>query len=108
VDQMAVLANTDVFLTHCGMNSISESLYMGVPVVMYPQTGEQKAVARRTFEMGAGVYLKEESKEEIQKALRIILEDSSYKDNAMKMRHDFRNCSGAAGAADFIEKVIFG
>ena len=41
VDQIAVLNQADVFLSHCGMNSVSESLYYEVPLVMLPQTNEQ-------------------------------------------------------------------
>lgn len=54
VDQMAVLSIADVFLTHCGMNSVSEALYYEVPLVMFPQTPEQEAVAKRVKELGAG------------------------------------------------------
>lgn len=106
VDQIEVLTKTDAFLTHCGMNSISESLYMGVPVVMYPQTGEQKAVARRTFEMGAGIYLKNGSAEEIRNSILQLLQNASCRKAAQKIKEDFRSCPGAAGAADFIEKII--
>lgn len=42
VDQIAVLQKADVFLSHCGMNSVSESLYYGVPLIMLPQTKEQE------------------------------------------------------------------
>lgn len=37
VDQLDVLSKADVFITHCGMNSVSESLYMAAPMVLYPQ-----------------------------------------------------------------------
>lgn len=47
VDQIAVLEKADVFLSHCGMNSVNESLYYQVPLVMYPQTSEQGGVATR-------------------------------------------------------------
>lgn len=106
VDQIEVLTKTDVFLTHCGMNSISESLYMGVPVVMYPQTGEQKAVAKRTFEMGAGIYLKNGSAEKIRNSILQLLQNASYRKAAQKIKEDFRSCPGPAGAADFIEKIV--
>lgn len=106
VDQIRVLTNTDVFLTHCGMNSISESLYLGVPVVMYPQTGEQKAVAKRTFEMGAGIYLKNGSAEEIRNSIMQVLSNTAYQKSAQKIKEDFQSCPGPAGAADFIEKII--
>ena len=58
VDQLDVLSKTDVFITHCGMNSVSESLYMAAPMVLYPQTCEQYAVARRVTEINAGTMLK--------------------------------------------------
>ena len=33
VNQLDVLSRADVFITHCGMNSVSESLYMAAPMV---------------------------------------------------------------------------
>ena len=45
VDQLAVLARADVFLTHCGMNSANEAIWFGVPTVLYPQQSEEAAVA---------------------------------------------------------------
>lgn len=48
VDQLKVLQQADVFITHCGMNSVSESLYFGVPTVLFPQHSEQMMVANRT------------------------------------------------------------
>ena len=106
VNQLEVLANTDVFLTHCGMNSVSESLYMGVPVVMYPQTGEQRAVAKRTFELGAGIYLEQDSPEAIRKVVQKALESAILEKSARQIMENFRSCPGAAGAAEFIESII--
>lgn len=106
VNQLEVLAGADVFLTHCGMNSVSESLYMGVPMVLYPQTGEQRAVAKRTFEMEAGIYLENDSSETIRKAVQQVLGSDILKAGALKMKDNFRNCPGAKGAADFIETVL--
>ena len=54
VDQLAVLSQSDAFLSHCGMNSVSESLYLGVPLVLFPQQEEQGMVARRVQELGGG------------------------------------------------------
>ena len=55
VDQIAVLEQADVFVSHSGMNSVSESLYFSVPLVMFPQTSEQKGVAERVSQLGAGI-----------------------------------------------------
>ncbi|MBQ6149111.1 MAG: glycosyl transferase [Oscillospiraceae bacterium] len=103
VDQLDVLSRADVFITHCGMNSVSESLYMATPMVLYPQTNEQKAVARRVMEVNAGTLLNDDSAEGIRSAVRQILDDGSYAKAAQACCDDFRSCSGTEGAAEFIE-----
>lgn len=103
VNQIDVLAKADVFITHCGMNSVSESLYMAAPMVFYPQTGEQFAVARRASELNAGVMLKDDSVQGISKAVSEILNNSKYSQGAAEGSEDFRKALGAVGAAEFIE-----
>lgn len=105
VDQPAVLAKADVFLTHCGMNSVSESLYMATPMVLYPQTGEQAAVATRAAERGAGVLLKDDSADGIRKAVQTILADSAYAEAADTLSRELRACGGPEAAATFIENA---
>ena len=105
VDQLDVLSRANAFITHCGMNSVSESLYMAAPMVLFPQTGEQHAVARRVSEIGAGIYLKSDSPEDIRKAVDEIIANKSYADAAEEGSRDFRSCSGAKGAADFVENA---
>ncbi|MBQ6419722.1 MAG: glycosyl transferase [Clostridia bacterium] len=105
VDQPEVLAGADVFLTHCGMNSVSESLYMATPMVLFPQTAEQEAVARRVNEIGAGVRLKEVSAGGIRKAVETVLSDSAFARAAAECSRDFRACPGPEGAASFIENA---
>ena len=84
VDQMAVLSIADAFITHCGMNSASEGLYYGVPLVLFPQTPEQNAVAKRAEELGAGVRLQSISEEDILDALTKVIEESHYREDAEK------------------------
>ncbi len=108
VDQLAILARADVFITHCGMNSVSESLYMAAPMVLYPQTNEQNAVARRVTEVGAGMLLKDDSCEGIRTAVQEILDNSIYAKAAAECSADFRACCGPAGAAEFIENAPHG
>ena len=105
VDQLDVLSRADVFITHCGMNSVSESLYMATPMVLDPQTGEQYAVAKRAAELGAGVLLKDDSAAGIRTAVQNVLDNTSYRDAAAECGRDFRACSGVSGAADFIENA---
>ena len=105
VDQLDILSKADVFITHCGMNSVSESLYMAAPMVLYPQTSEQKAVARRVMEIGAGTALNDDSIDGIRASVHEILSNAAYGKAAEVCSADFRSCTGAAGAAEFIENA---
>lgn len=106
VNQIAVLQNTDVFLTHCGMNSVNESLYYGVPMVLFPQHSEQGMVANRVNELGAGIRLKNTSPEQIKNSLVEVMSDDKYRENANKISQSFRNAGGAKKAAEGILKMI--
>ena len=108
VDQIAVLEQADVFLSHCGMNSVSESLYFGVPLVMLPQTSEQKGVAERVKQLGAGLMLDRTDAPAILDAIGAVLRDPAYEKNAADIGAGFRRCSGAKGAADKILRVCGG
>lgn len=105
VDQMAVLSIADVFLTHCGMNSTSEALYYEIPLIMFPQTPEQGAVAKRVEETGAGLKLKSAKENELMDAVKTVFSNPSYKENARKISKGFKKCGGAKAAKEYLEKL---
>ena len=90
VNQIEVLQNSDVFITHCGMNSVNESLYYGVPMVLFPQHSEQKKVSDRVSDLEAG----------------IILNNNKYKENAIKISESFNSAGGSKRASDIILEII--
>ncbi|MBR4091706.1 MAG: glucosyltransferase [Mogibacterium sp.] len=108
VDQMAVLSIADAFITHCGMNSASEGLYYGVPLVLFPQTPEQDAVAKRTEELGAGVRLKSISEEDVLDALTTVINEPQYKEGAARVSESFKSSGGMAEAKAFLETIAAG
>ena len=105
VDQIAVLQQADVFVSHCGMNSVTESLYFSVPLIMLPQTAEQGGVAERVRQLGAGIKLDRSDAASIMDAIKAIFADDAYKRKAAEIALGFRNCSGAKGATDKIMQV---
>ena len=105
VDQIAVLEKADVFVSHCGMNSASESLYFGVPLVLLPQTAEQGGVAERVFQLGAGIRPAAQDASGIRAAVERVLTDRNYRESAERIRDGFRRCGGARAAADKILQV---
>lgn len=57
VDQQAVLAEADLFVTHHGMNSTHEAIVHGVPMVSYPFFWDQPALARKCQQLGLAAPL---------------------------------------------------
>lgn len=57
VDQLDALSQADLMVTHGGMNSVSEALAHGVPMIVLPQAVDQHLVARRVAALGAGIML---------------------------------------------------
>eukprot|EP00930_Biecheleria_cincta_P047620 TRINITY_DN3304_c0_g2_i1.p1 TRINITY_DN3304_c0_g2~~TRINITY_DN3304_c0_g2_i1.p1 ORF type:complete len:574 (-),score=113.09 TRINITY_DN3304_c0_g2_i1:82-1686(-) len=50
-------AGIDLFLTHGGQNSFTESLSVGVPVVVCPGFGDQQVNARKAVDLGVGLQV---------------------------------------------------
>jgi len=102
VDQMAVLEKADAFISHCGMNSVSESLYCAVPLVLLPITPEQSAVAKRVDQLGAGIIPQSHDADALRQAVAELLADERYKKAAEAISAGFKSCPGAVAAADKI------
>lgn len=103
VDQMAVLAVSDAFVTHCGMNSVSEALYFGVPLLLFPLTPEEQGVANRVSALGAGLFLREDTPDSIRAGIDAVLNADNLRASAKSLGDSFRRCGGAKAAADKIE-----
>lgn len=105
VPQLQVLQNADIFLTHCGMNSVHESIYFGVPMILFPQQSEQRAVANRLREMGAGVPLKKASARAIRDSIKEVLSRrQDIQEKLKELADSFLEAGGPKKAADFIEQ----
>jgi MGT family glycosyltransferase len=98
VNQIEVLKNADVFISHAGMNSVGESLYFEVPLCMHPFQFEQEEVANRVAELSCGIYLKSFNGNEIKKAINVIITNSKYKENCKLVSRSFK-ASGGTGLA---------
>ena len=86
------------------MNSVSESLFHGVPMVVIPQMSEQEFVARRTEELGAGVFLAKEAvtPQSLRSAVDRLLTDDGFRGRARAIGESFQAAGGVMSAADAV------
>ena len=108
VPQLAVLQRVKAFVTHGGMNSVSESLYYGVPVVVIPQMSEQEIVGRRVEELGAGICLTnaEATAGKLRESVQRLLADEGFRRQVAPVRESFQTAGGVARAADAIRAFV--
>ena len=78
--------NTKLFISHCGSNSLQESLVAGVPIVGFPMVGDQPNNAGKVVRKGFGLKLelKSFSVQELVAAIDEVITNSSYKAKVQK------------------------
>ncbi|MED6133445.1 hypothetical protein PIB30_028369 [Stylosanthes scabra] len=92
--QMKILSHKSIaaFLSHCGWNSVLESLSYGVPIIGWPLAAEQAHNAKMLEEeLGVGVILTATvesvvSGEEVKNVIEMVLNQESVKGKEMKVK----------------------
>ena len=104
VPQLDILSRTQVFVTHAGTNSVMESMYYGVPMVLIPQQPEQYMHAQRAVELGLGVHLDKASvtAATLREAVDQVAQNTAYREHAQSLRQITRDAGGYQKAADAI------
>jgi polyene glycosyltransferase len=99
-------ANTRVFVSHCGTNSVHESLAVGTPIVGIPMFADQLDWAVRVADAGAGVWLDKSrfGAEELNQAIGCVLSEPSFTQSMPRLQRAFADAGGVRRAADIIER----
>lgn len=108
VPQLEVLERSSLFITHAGMNSATEGLYYGVPVILVPQGADQFMVACRVEQLGAGVYLNRNkiTPERLRETAQQVIDSSAIRQGVARIQESFRTTGGAPQAADAILRYV--
>ena len=108
--QQAVLSHPAVraFVSHCGMNSVSESLYHGKPILCLPIFGDQHYNAARVADLGAGLKLNKQrfDADEVREKIGALLKEQRYSDAARRVSAVLQHTRGRYRAADLVETVL--
>lgn len=104
VPQLEVLKMTDVFITHGGMNSVSEALVCGTPMVVIPFSSDQPVNARCVEKLGVGKRLEysQANRETLKEIVMSVLSDVDMKDSLAKVREIIGQAPGNSGGAQMI------
>jgi UDP:flavonoid glycosyltransferase YjiC (YdhE family) len=108
VPQLSVLKRADMMITHGGINSIKECIFLGVPMIILPVSGDQPMNAARIEYHGLGIRgnLRKASVERIQALISKIEQNPSYKTRIEAMRQRFLEVESSGVGARVIEEII--
>ncbi len=104
VPQLEILSQASLFLTHGGMNSVSEALWYEVPLLVFPQHGDQRLVAARVAELGAGLVLRPPDIQpaKLRQVAERLLNEPAFRAAARPIADSFRAAGGPQRAASEI------
>jgi UDP:flavonoid glycosyltransferase YjiC (YdhE family) len=106
---LAVLAhpNVAVFVSHCGINSVYESVRAGTPIVGVPMFADQRDMAVRVADAGIGLWLDKRrfTAEQLQAAVLRVLLDDSFRKALPHVQQALLDAGGVRRAADLIERA---
>ena len=109
VPQIEILKRASLFITHAGMNSTSETIHYGVPVICLPIIGDQPLVALRICdELGFGKrfdYSKFTS-DEMRTSIHEVLGNKKYLENILEFTELSRKRNGCEIGANLIENYL--
>ncbi len=108
VEQLKILSEADVFISQGGLNSVMESLFYGVPLVVLPATREQRLTARRVRDLGLGVVLERDglTGEDLRQAALTASSDPGMRSRVHEMRLIMRDCGGTPQAAAALDGYV--
>ncbi|MDF2588439.1 MAG: glycosyltransferase, family [Anaerocolumna sp.] len=108
VPQVAVLKKADAFISHGGLNSVSEALFHQVPVVAIPLMNDQPAVTKQLTSLGAGIGLKMDdiTPNILQDSVNQLINLAEYKLACKQIGDSFMEAGGQKEAANCILTYI--
>jgi MGT family glycosyltransferase len=108
IPQLAVVRQSDAFITQAGMGSVMEGLACGVPMVAVPQAVDQFANAEAIARLGVGRHVaKEEATAAVlRKAVLGLMGDPGVARRSRELREELRAAGGTLRAVSVIESYL--
>nr|A0A0A1H7N4.1 RecName: Full=UDP-glycosyltransferase 708C2; AltName: Full=C-glucosyltransferase b; Short=FeCGTb; AltName: Full=UDP-glucose:2-hydroxyflavanone C-glucosyltransferase [Fagopyrum esculentum]BAP90361.1 UDP-glucose: 2-hydroxyflavanone C-glucosyltransferase UGT708C2 [Fagopyrum esculentum] len=104
VNQTEILGHTAVggFLSHCGWNSVMEAARRGVPILAWPQHGDQRENAWVVEKAGLGVWEREWSsgiQVAIVEKVKMIMGNNDLRNSAVRVGEEAKRACDVGGSS---------
>lgn len=110
VPQLEMLKLANLFITLGGLNSIKESIYCGVPMLVYPTSSsrDQKGNAAKVVYHGLGLRgnLSKDTSEELKSKIQEILRNDVYKSNIVQFKQNIESNYSEAYVNNVLNTIL--
>jgi len=103
-----LLPHVDIMITNGGYGGVQFALAHGIPLIAAGNTEEKREVCTRVAWSGAGINLKTKrpSPKKILKAVKKILADPKYRNNARRIQTEMAKYNAVSQAVSLIEDLV--
>lgn len=108
VPQLNILQHAKLFISHGGVNSVMESLWYGVPLLMVPQSSDQPLVAARAeaLNLGRKLELATLTSSQLLESAKEVLANPAILEGVQQMQSILHNGGGSKRGADVIQQYF--
>ncbi|GAB4013694.1 glycosyltransferase [Nocardioides ultimimeridianus] len=108
VPQLPLLRLASAVVSHGGQNTVSESLALGVPMVLAPIRDDQPTIADQVVAAGAGLRVRfgRVGVPQMREAISAVLGEPSFSEGARRVQESYAAAGGVAAAADRIGQLV--
>ena len=108
IPQLQLLPYMQLVICHAGHNTVSETLYHGIPLIVLPIVNDQSQVANDVALCGTGIRLKFKrfKPEDMKNAVHEIINNEMYTKNAQKIQASFKEAGGVDRAVSLLENLV--
>jgi UDP:flavonoid glycosyltransferase YjiC (YdhE family) len=106
--QIEILKRASLMITHGGLNTIKECIFLGVPMIVFPLVGDQfrNADCVAYHKLGLRGNIEESSDKLILSLADEVISNPIFRSNIDAMRNVFENAENAGRAVSIIESIL--
>jgi MGT family glycosyltransferase len=107
IPQSLLFPHCDLVVNHGGSGTVMTALSHGLPMVIVPISADQPDHARRCQQLGVAQVIapEERTPEAIRAAVRAVLADPTYRQNAQRLRAELARLPGTEQAVGWLERL---
>lgn len=108
IDQLDAIEQSDLVITHGGMNSVSECLYYAKPMIVIPLKFDQPGIAKRVAyqRLGETLNIKDVHPRKLQHHLQNLLNNPDIKAQVVQAQNVSRSLNGLKKAVSLCEAML--